>query len=467
MFKIMKMSKYNFTTYDHEGNLIVYNFLTGLPSLTKVMKPDVDKFTQLFLTNDEIHSTSCEEYADAVGSLLKLGILVAGDTDESVLNDAKYYEEVYDSKLTLTILPTGACNFRCSYCFEAEKPLSRGAMTVDAQNAILKFVQKQIHNHKALHVSWFGGEPLVEPQIIKHLSENLIKICKTRFLPYSAQIATNGFFLDADMFDMLYKLKVYSYMITIDGFKEQHDRLRFTRNGMGTYDVIMENLLRIRNSKQYKYANITIRVNITRGFLGIINDFLCFLESSFLDDPRFSFIFVPAENYSNIKCSDDDTFVDSGEVMPLLLENELYMNKFYPEQNKIYPIDPWLNCKANLKNSYTITPNLNVYKCCVHYDMDVNNIGLISSKGDLLLDETLHSRWYLINQFVQKKISEECDDCFYLPNCHNSGKCCPILYLTPTPEVLFCPLKNDKHIKLLAESVLYAAHKYPCTALVL
>lgn len=466
MFENMKMSKYNFTTYDHEGNLIVYNFLTGLPSLTKVMKTDIDKFTQLFLTNDEIHSTSYEKYADAVESLLKSGILVASDTDESVLNDAKYYEEVYDSKLFLVILPTGECNFNCSYCFEAEKPFSRNAMTVDAQNAILKFVQKQIHNHKEVQVSWFGGEPLLEPQIIKHISENLIKICKARFLPYSADISTNGFFLDADMFDMLYKLKVYRYMITVDGFKEQHDKLRFARNGMGTYDVIMDNLLRIRNNKQYKFANITIRINVTKSFFDILDDFIYFIESSFSDDPRFSFMFVPAGDYSKVKCSDDDIFVDSTEVMSRLLKNEVYVNKLYPEENKIYPITQGRKCIASLKNSYAITPDLKVYKCHVNYDMGVNNIGYISSNGDLLLDETLHSKWYLTHRFAQS-IPDGCKDCFYFPACNNSGKKCPALYLKTKPEVGSCPFENDKEMKVLVDSVLYAVYKYPYATLVL
>jgi uncharacterized protein len=167
--------------------------------------------------------------------------LVAGDIDERVMHDAKLYDEVYDSKLTLTIFPTGKCNFCCPYCFEASKPFSREAMTMDAQNAVLKFVQRNIPNHKALHVNWFGGEPLLEPEIIERLSNQFIQICNTRFLPYSADIITNGFFLDADMFDMLYKLKVYNYMITIDGFKEQHDQLRFAPNLDGE-DFIIDGL---------------------------------------------------------------------------------------------------------------------------------------------------------------------------------------------------------------------------------
>lgn len=464
MFKAMKMSKYNLTVYDHEGNLIIYNFMTGIPSLTKIMKNDVDKFAQLFLIDSEIHSKSLEEHAEVVDGLLKSGILVAGDTDESVLHDSKHYEEVYDNKLNLFILPTGECNFSCTYCFETTKPFSRDAMTLEAQNNLIKFVQRHIHNHKELHVTWFGGEPLMELEIIKRLSEKFIKICNARFLSYSAEMITNGFLLNADIFDMLYKLKIYYYMVTIDGFKEQHDKLRFTRNGMGSYDAIMDNLLRIRNNKQYRFVHVKIRVNMTSGFSNILDDFVCFLASSFSDDPRFSFAFMAAADFSDSEYSDNDLFLNDDEVFSHLRNNEVYMSKLCPEEFKIDPIIRGKKCIASLKNSYVITPDLNVHKCYVHYEMDFNKIGCISLKGDLLLDETLHRRWYLQNKFIQK-IPETCSDCFYLPCCHIGGKVCSVRYLMPKSDAIPCQLKNEKYIKLLTETVLYAAHKYSCTVI--
>lgn len=253
MFKNMKMSKYNFSTYNQDGDLILYNFLMGIPSLTKVKKLDIDMFKQLFLKDTEILSTSCKKYIEAEEYLLKSGILFANDINENVLQEAQQYDKVYDSRLTLFILPTGNCNFRCPYCFENSQPFLGNAMTVEVQNAIIKFVQRQIHNYTALHVCWFGGEPLLEPQIIKKLSEKFIQICKTRFIPYSAEIVTNGFCLDTDMFEMLYNLKVYNYTITLDGFKEQHDKTRFLSNKKGSFDTIIDNLLKIRNNMQYVF----------------------------------------------------------------------------------------------------------------------------------------------------------------------------------------------------------------------
>lgn len=306
----LKMSKYNFFTSDKEGNLIIYNFLSGITSLTKVLKSDVEKFKQLFLANNEIEDESCVEHTEAVNYLIKSGILIASDINENVLYDSVQYNQVYDSKLVLTILPTGKCNFRCPYCFETPQSFCRDEMTIDSQNALLKYLQKAIPNHRALHISWFGGEPLLSPDVIKRLSDKFIRICSVRHLPYSADIITNGYLLDADMFDMLYKLNVYDYMITVDGFREQHDKRRFTNDGKGSFDVIMKNLLRIRNSKQYKFANIMIRVNMSKGFLEELDDFVEFISSSFADDSRFKVMFVPVVKFAGSKFSDNNLYSD-------------------------------------------------------------------------------------------------------------------------------------------------------------
>ena len=209
MCKVVKMSKYNFFVYDSEENLIVYNFLTGINSLVKIMRSDVKKFKELFMKDKEIPCDSIGQYTKVMDVLLQLGILVFNDINENILYEAKYYKEIYDNKLSLVILPTGKCNFNCAYCFETEQDFFRKPMSLESQNAIIKFLQKEIHNYKELKVCWFGGEPLLEPQAIKYLSENFMKICQARFIPYSAEIDTNGFGLDGDMFDMLYKLKVY------------------------------------------------------------------------------------------------------------------------------------------------------------------------------------------------------------------------------------------------------------------
>lgn len=464
MYNQLKMSKYNFTVHDQDGNLILYNFLKGLTSLTKVLQQDVDKFNQLFLTDDKISSMSCNDHIGIVEKMIDLGILVDHDVNEDILYDAKNYEEIFDSKLTLTILTTGKCNFRCPYCFETPQLLIRESMSIDSQNALMQFVQKSISNHKALHVSWFGGEPLLTPEIIKRLSEKFIQMCNVRHLPFSADITTNGFLLDENMFDMLYKLKVYNYIITIDGSKEQHNKRRFTADGKGTYDTIMNNLLKIRDNKHYRFANIIIRVNMSRGFVENLDEFIECLASYFSEDPRFKFTFVPVVKFSGSSFPDDDIYSDHTLLFSHLFKNSTYFNKLYSEELKISSIISQPKCPAALKNSYVITPDLNVYKCNAHYNFSTNRIGYINSVGNLRINESIHRKWFLTSKFVQR-MPDTCNDCFYLPSCYSVSAGCPVSYLKPTPEEITCPMKDEKQKSDIINTVLYAANKYPCVIL--
>lgn len=324
MCNLAKLSKYNLFINDSEGNLIIYNFLNGIRSLTKIDKNYIKIFTQLFLDSDINLNNNCERYTEIAKKLLDLGIIIYNDVDENMLYDMKYYNNIYNSNLILTILPTGECNLKCPYCFEAEKLFTRFAMTEEVQRALIRFVQRNIHNYTSLNVAWFGGEPLLEPQIIKHLSDNFIKICSTRYLPYYAEIVTNGYYLNLEMFDMLYKLKIYNFTITIDGFKEQHDKIKFTQDGLGTYDNIINNLINIRDNKQYKFAKIRIRVNMTKKFLEILDNFVLYINSLFSSDSRFSFQFIPVENFN--KKENNDYFDNKNECFSKLLKNEIYVN---------------------------------------------------------------------------------------------------------------------------------------------
>ncbi len=463
MDKNMKMSKYNLFTYDNEGNLVVYNFLYGLKSLTKIVKKDVVKFRHIFLANSEVSTETCNMYMEVVDSLRKSGILIDADIDENILYDSMIYDAIYHNRLTLTIFPTGKCNFRCPYCFETPQHFNREDMTAEAQNALLKFVQKEIPNHKALRVAWFGGEPLVAPEIVKRLSDNFIKICNIRHIPYYAEMTTNGYLLDLNMFDMLYKIKVYQFMITIDGFKEQHDRQRFTLDGKGSYDAIINNLLNIRDSKQYKFAHIRIRINMSSSFLEILDEFVFHIASLFADDPRFEFMFVPVvkfsgSNYSN--CNEGNKFFER------LYNNDVYKNKLCPESLFLNSIVRQPSCYAATKNSYVITPDLKVHKCNAHYDFDINQIGHISLKGDLLVDETIHRKWYLTKRLIQN-VPKSCKDCYYMPCCVSFDSGCPTSYLRANPEEISCPIKDEKQEKEIVDAVLHAADKYSCNVLAL
>lgn len=459
MVKSMKKSKYNYIIYDQDGNMIIFNFMTGLRSLVKVMRNDVNKFEHIFLKYDTIQGTCYEEYENVFEQLLDLGILVPDDINETVSYDAIHYSEIYDSKLHLTILPTGMCMFKCPYCYEGSQNFHRKAMTVEKQKSLVQFVQRNISKHTALKVGWYGGEPLLELETIKYLSEKFIKICDLRHLQYVAEMTTNGYLLDADTFDILYKLKVYTYMITLDGFKEQHNQVRFTSDGKGSYDVILNNLLNIRDKKHYKFAHIIVRVNVSKEVCERLDDFVNYVANLFGDDPRFEITFAAVVSYTSN--SQYGKYVDPFEMYERLFSNDVFMDKIYNDKLKINQLIPEQKCLAAFKNAYVITPDLSIYKCYSFFENENNKVGYINLKGDLLVDEAKHRKWYFVNKYVQN-IEEKCRTCFYLPCCRYVSPGCPVRY-NKKQEWQFCMLEKKGAKEELARNILYAVENYPVT----
>lgn len=453
----MKASKYNYTTYDGEGNLVVYNFLRGITSLTKVKKESVDLFIEKFMGNEILDSSLSEEEHLIVDKLLQQGILVPSDVDETVACSAMHYEKAFDSKLHLTVLPTGRCMFRCPYCYEGEQQFHREPMKEEEKKALVRFVQRSIPKHTSLEIGWYGGEPLLELGTIKYLSEMFIKMCNTRHLPYVAEMTTNAYLLNPDVFDMLYKLKVYTYMITLDGFKEQHDKIRCTSDGKGSYDTIIRNLLYIRDNKKYKFAHIIVRVNVSKDVYERLDEFVSHVTSLFADDPRFEITFAAVVSY--IENSQYGKFVNPFEMHERLFKNEIYMNKIYDERLRINQLVPEQKCIATMKNAFVITPDLSVYKCYSFFENPNNKIGVIDERGNLLIDEAKHKKWYFANTYVQS-VSEKCDACFYSPCCRLISPGCPVRY-SKKQDWQVCFLEREDFKQELDRIIVYATTKHP------
>ena len=110
---------------------------------------------------------------------------------------------------------------------------------------------------KSLHVSWFGGEPLLGLKTIKNLSKKFISICFQNGLDYSASITTNGYLLNERIIhQLILDYRVNNFQITIDGDEESHNFQRVLRNGKGSYSKILENIKGLQNSNLNFYCNL-------------------------------------------------------------------------------------------------------------------------------------------------------------------------------------------------------------------
>ncbi len=163
------------------------------------------------------------------------------------------------------------CNLRCKYCF-AETGEYRGGrmlMSEEVGKAALDFLVEHSGNRHNLEVDLFGGEPLVNFDVVKAVVDYGRELEKKHNKNINFTITTNGVALDDEKIEYINR-EMYNVVISIDGRKEIHDMLRKTPNGKGSFDIIVPNakkLIEQRGDKEYY-----IRGTFTSKNLDFLND---------------------------------------------------------------------------------------------------------------------------------------------------------------------------------------------------
>lgn len=432
MVKKYKLSMFNYYV-NCENEVRLYNSLYGANSLHIFRNKNIERIHKIFLD---------EDYSDEllVEYLKKFGFIVENTCDEKLLREQKYNDVINQKKLFLVIMPTENCNFNCVYCYEEHKNIVLSSFN---QKAIINFVRKNIKEYTGLNVAWFGGEPLLNIDIIKSMSNEFINICKVARKPYKSGITTNGYLLSGNLFKTLYDLHIREYQITIDGNKITHDKQRPLKNGRGSYNKIISNLFEIKSLYKQSNAEIIIRINLTKEIITDISAFLKLMESLY-DDKRFSCQINIAsdwggENISNFR----NKLINNKDYLQIfknLIDQNIKINFAYHLQELTAPD---FKCYAARKNAYTISADGMIYKCTGEFDLDLNKIGYISKDGNIIIDKNKEALWTSLRFKMNNK---KCIDCSYSGCCLFSP--CPkntiLNDFTPT-----CPRTKDNVINLI------------------
>ena len=169
--------------------------------------------------------------------------------------------------LHLVLATTMDCNFACPYCYENRR---KGKMSIAVQDAIVQFIEANINNgvHK-LDVTWYGGEPLLYPDIVESLAARIRSLADRSGCELTMYMVTNGYLFTPDLVELIDRIGVVKVQITLDGLKEHHDSRRHLRDGRGTFDKIVENL---RLFEEYA-IRVDIRMNVDnencRDYIGL------------------------------------------------------------------------------------------------------------------------------------------------------------------------------------------------------
>ena len=193
------------------------------------------------------------ECYDAVCELRDAGKLFAPDTFEPMAGKLKEKTAGVVKALCLHVAHT--CNLNCSYCFASQGKYhgDRAIMSYEVGKRALDFLVEHSGTRHNLEVDFFGGEPLMNFQVVKDLVAYGRSQEKEHNKKFRFTLTTNGMLLNDDVMEFANK-EMANVVLSIDGRKEVHDFMRPTRNGKGSYDLIIDKfkkMAELRNQTNY------------------------------------------------------------------------------------------------------------------------------------------------------------------------------------------------------------------------
>ncbi len=192
------------------------------------------------------------ECLEDIKELEKNGKLFSEDTFKEI---AKNYRRENIAVKALCLHVAHICNLNCSYCFASQGKYhgDRAIMSLETGKRAIDFLIENSHNHKNLDVDFFGGEPLMNWDVVKEIVAYAREQEKIHNKNIRFTLTTNGVLLDDEVIEFCNR-EMHNVVLSLDGRKEVHDRFRKDYNGVGSYDKILPNFKRFvekRGNKSY------------------------------------------------------------------------------------------------------------------------------------------------------------------------------------------------------------------------
>lgn len=231
----MKQSRYNIWKKEENGFYIINTLSRGIIWVNSGEREIVNRILQ---------GEQFREYDNYKNILIENGFLIDDNIDELKNLELQYNKAFFSSDiLNITLIPTLKCNFSCPYCFEyQEKKLKWRNSDLDS---LIKFANNEFPKKNHVHISLFGGEPLLEYKKIKiflySLNDNI---------NYTTSLTTNGYLINENITkELIENYNCNSFQITIDGPENKHNLTRKLLNGKGTFNVVIENFIKLLKYK--------------------------------------------------------------------------------------------------------------------------------------------------------------------------------------------------------------------------
>ena len=228
----------------------------------------------------EVSAEEIEECYEQVCGLKDAGKLFAPETFEPMAGHLKAKTAGVVKALCIHIAHT--CNLNCSYCFASQGKYhgERALMSFEVGKRALDFLIENSGSRRNLEVDFFGGEPLMNFDVVKQMVAYARSIEKEHNKNFRFTLTTNGVLIDDDVIEFANK-EMSNVVLSLDGRKEIHDRFRVDYAGNGSWEKIVpkfQKLVEARGGKNYY-----MRGTFTHANPDFLNDIQQMLDLGFTE----------------------------------------------------------------------------------------------------------------------------------------------------------------------------------------
>ena len=365
--------------------------------------------------DEEITEKDVLECIDDVKSLEAAGKLYTPDTYEGMAFDFKNRNTVIKA-LCLHVAHT--CNLNCEYCFASQGKYhgERALMSFEVGKRALDFLIENSGTRRNLEVDFFGGEPLMNWDVVKELVSYARVQEKIHNKNFRFTLTTNGMLIDDDVIEFSNK-EMSNVVLSLDGRKDVHDRLRVDYMGRGSYDTIVpkfQEFVKRRGDKNYY-----MRGTFTHKNVDFTNDIFHMADLGFTE-----------LSMEPVVCAPEDASALTQEDLPILFDQyELLAKEMIKRKKEGRPFT-FYHYMLDLKNGpciykrisgcgsgteyMAVTPTGDLYPC---HQFVGDTKYLLGNIYDGVTNKEIQNEFKLCNAYARP----ECNDCWAKLYC--SGGC--------------------------------------------
>ena len=356
----------------------------------------------------------------------------------------KYNDNIYLTNVVLQV--ANDCNLHCKYCYGDGGSYGRKRELMDFETAQkgIDYLVTHRGERKYLRVTFFGGEPLLNFDLIKRVIAYCCQIEKQEGIKFSYNMTTNGTIISDEILEYIQKYR-FSLLISMDGGKSTQDCYRCYADGKGSFDTILQNL---KLFKKAHHGKLSVRATVCKPNMDMVSIRKELMNIGFdnvimsmVDTQNTSFLFLGDETeamkkeYSRLA---DELIKDakSGNGINNTMFNEILRKLYY----KILSIK---SCNAG-STGFAIGSDGNFYPCHRYMGMEDYVCGSVDQGIDLS-----KTAIYKHANIFKK---DDCKNCWARYLC---GGACSNICVTQSNDAMKAPTCYCEIYKCIYENALY------------